>query len=332
MLNGWGKRGYNNEFTVAAQHQLADRVSVNGGYYRRTFGNQTFTDDLRYDANSYDSFCIKAPGDPDLPDGGGYQVCGVQDLKPSVFAQNLPANSLIRFSEDFGGETNLYQGFDVNIEARFRNGAFLQGRHRRDVADVRQLQPDRRGPRRRRRPSRGNQGTEIYPDGTTAAIASTAIGPTPRCRARTCCPGTSSWPAPTSSPAACRPAARAQHPGQLGDDERRGAAVHRPCVDRRGVEDRRPDSRGLDYGKHNLNQLDLRFAKRFSMGRRRQAARGLRPLQRVQQQLAVHGELAYANTATSAWLRPTNVLQHRFFKFGAQFSSRRIAEIKQWRR
>ena len=31
-----------------------DRVSVNGGYYRRTFGNQTFTDDLRYDANSYD--------------------------------------------------------------------------------------------------------------------------------------------------------------------------------------------------------------------------------------------------------------------------------------
>ena len=34
---------------LAAQHQLADRVSVNGGCYRRTFGNQTFTDDLRYD-------------------------------------------------------------------------------------------------------------------------------------------------------------------------------------------------------------------------------------------------------------------------------------------
>ena len=27
---------------------------MNGGYYRRTFGNQTFTDDLRYDVNSYD--------------------------------------------------------------------------------------------------------------------------------------------------------------------------------------------------------------------------------------------------------------------------------------
>ena len=50
-----------------------------------------------------------------------------QDLKPSVFALGLPANNLIRFSEDFGGETNQYQGFDVNIEARFRNGAFLRG-------------------------------------------------------------------------------------------------------------------------------------------------------------------------------------------------------------
>ena len=112
---------------VAAQHQLADRVSVNGGYFRREFGNQTFTDDLRYDANSYNYFCMNAPADPDLPGGGAYQICGIPDLKPEVFALNQPANSLIRFSDDFGGETNMYQGFDVNLEGRFRNGAFLKG-------------------------------------------------------------------------------------------------------------------------------------------------------------------------------------------------------------
>ena len=39
LLRGWGKRGYNDEITFAMQHQLADRISVNGGYYRRTFGN-----------------------------------------------------------------------------------------------------------------------------------------------------------------------------------------------------------------------------------------------------------------------------------------------------
>ncbi len=65
------------------------------------------------------------------------------DLKPSVFAQGLPANNLIRFSEDFGGETNQYQGFDVNIEARFENGAFLRGGFGATSRLLRQLQPAR---------------------------------------------------------------------------------------------------------------------------------------------------------------------------------------------
>jgi hypothetical protein len=128
VLNGWFKRGFNWEYTVSAQHQLADQLSVNGGYYRRAFGNQTFTDDLRYNQNSYDGpFCITAPSDANLPGGGGYQVCGLYDLKPAVFAQGAPANNLIRFSDDFGGETNMYQGFDLNLDARFANGAFLRG-------------------------------------------------------------------------------------------------------------------------------------------------------------------------------------------------------------
>ena len=143
LLRGWGKRGYNDEVTFAMQHQIADRVSVNGGYYRRTFGNATFTDDLRYDANSYDSFCITAPRDPDLPDGGGYQVCGVQDLKPAVFAQNLPANSLIRFSSDFGGRDEPVSGLRRQHRRALPQRRVPQGGHWRDLAHVRQLQPPR---------------------------------------------------------------------------------------------------------------------------------------------------------------------------------------------
>ena len=33
---------------------LFGRTSINGGWYRRTFGNQTFTDDLRYGPQDYD--------------------------------------------------------------------------------------------------------------------------------------------------------------------------------------------------------------------------------------------------------------------------------------
>ena len=149
---------------------MADRISVNGGYYRRSFGNQTFEDDLRYDRDSYDTFCINAPVDPDLPYGGaGYQVCGVHDLKPAVVALNLPQNRLIRFSDDFGGETNLYQGFDVNLEGRLRNGGFLKfgvGATSRTFDNCNLIAAGLDAVQPTVTPTL--QGTEIYPDGTTS--------------------------------------------------------------------------------------------------------------------------------------------------------------------
>jgi hypothetical protein len=50
ILSGWGARGYNWEYTVSGQHELAPRVSVSGGWYRRKFGNQTVTVDNRCNA------------------------------------------------------------------------------------------------------------------------------------------------------------------------------------------------------------------------------------------------------------------------------------------
>src|SRR5213078_557119 len=114
LLTGWNARGYNTEWAFSGQHQLAPRVSINGGWYRRKFGNQTVTVDNRYGfagqrgftTSSFDGpFCVNAPSDANLPGGGAYQVCGLYDLKPSVVAQNLAANSTIHFSSDYGGET-----------------------------------------------------------------------------------------------------------------------------------------------------------------------------------------------------------------------------------
>src|SRR5262249_41837917 len=127
-LFGWGNRGYNWEYTVSAQDELAPRMWLNGGWYRRQFKNQLFQDDLRYDKSSYDGpFCINAPSDPLLPGGGGYQVCNLYDLKPSVFALGLPANNVIKFADTVGGITDYYQGFEVSLESRFAHGAFIRG-------------------------------------------------------------------------------------------------------------------------------------------------------------------------------------------------------------
>jgi hypothetical protein len=319
VLNGWGKRGYNMEYSVAAQHQIAERMSVNGGYYRRSFGNQTFTDDLRYDASSYDTFCLRAPVDPDLPGGGGYQVCGVHDLKPSVFALGLPANNLIRFSDDFGGETNVYQGFDVNLEARFRNGAFLKG----GVAAGKRLFDNCNLIAAGLDAVVGltSQGTEIYEDGSRYCHREYPYRPDLKMSGAYTLPfdiqlaGTFQFSRGVQTGAVGGASIQALWPVL--------SAVANPQIGRNwtGAASRTIQliQDGLEYGDHNLNQLDLRASKRVGFGR-----------YRLRMDFDVYNVFnsswpftvssTYSTATSSAWQRPTNVLQSRFFKIGAQLS------------
>ena len=319
LLRGWGKRGYNNEITFAMQHQLADRMSVNGGYYRRTFGNQTVTDDLRYDQNSYDSFCITAPRDPDLPGGGNYQVCGVMDLKPSVFALNQPANSLIRFSKDFGGETNLYQGFDVNLESRFRNGAFLKAGIAATARTLDQCNLIKAG-LDAINTAGSFMGTEIYPDGKTGCHREYPYRPDVKMSGSYTLP----WDVQL--------AGTFQHsrgiqtggagPSLLANWSMTSAQAN-PMIGRNwtGVASRIVGLmwEGQNYGKYNLNQLDLKLAKRFTVDKVR--LRVDFDLYNVFNSSWPYTVSAtYTPGTTSNWQRPTNVLQHRFFKLGGHIS------------
>jgi hypothetical protein len=75
---------------------------------------------------------------------------------------------------------------------------------------------------------------------------------------------------------------------------------------------------GANYGNDNLSQLDVRFSKRLKFG-----SNSLRV--DFDAYNIFNSDWPYTVTATfstaanSAWLRPTNVLQARFFKIGAQF-------------
>src|SRR5262249_12472010 len=124
VSHGWGKRPYNWEYSASVQHQLLKNVSLNAGYFRRTFGNQTVTQNLDITPADYDPFCITAPTDPRLGAISGSQICGLYDIKPAK--ATLTSNQLITFAKNFQGETSqTYNGVDVNVNARPTGRLFL---------------------------------------------------------------------------------------------------------------------------------------------------------------------------------------------------------------
>jgi len=125
FLRGWGKRNFNWEFSVGAQHQLAPRVSAEIGYFRRWYGNFPVTDNRSVSAADYDTFSLTAPSDPRLPGGGGYSISGLYDLKPAKFG--LPLDNLLSLSDNYGKQIEYWHGVDITMNARPRSGMMLQG-------------------------------------------------------------------------------------------------------------------------------------------------------------------------------------------------------------
>jgi hypothetical protein len=125
VSQGWGKRPYNWEYTTSLQEQLLPRVSLDAGYYRRIYGNQTVTDNLNLTPADYDPFCITAPTDPRLGSVSGSQVCGLYDIKPAY--AGVATNSIITFANNFPGQTSqIYNGVDITVNARPTGRLFLQ--------------------------------------------------------------------------------------------------------------------------------------------------------------------------------------------------------------
>jgi hypothetical protein len=125
VLNGWNVREYSWDLSVGIQQQLAPRTSIEITYVRRSWGNQTVTDNRAVGPSDFDRFNLTAPVDPRLPNGGGYVVEGIYDVKPAKFGQ---VDNYITFAKNFGqGRIETYNGVDFNVNTRLRGGLTAQG-------------------------------------------------------------------------------------------------------------------------------------------------------------------------------------------------------------
>src|SRR5262245_3519897 len=124
FMTGFGKRQYNWQLSAGVDHELRPGLALSAAYYRRWFGNFTVTDNTLVSPTDYDSYCFTAPTDPRLGSVSGAQVCGLYDINPNKFGQ---VANVVGLADKFGAPTEIYNGVDVNVAARFGRGGTLSG-------------------------------------------------------------------------------------------------------------------------------------------------------------------------------------------------------------
>jgi hypothetical protein len=123
-ISGWGTRPYNWGLGFSVQQELMPRVSLTVGFVRNWWENQYVVDNRATSLSDYTPFSIAAPLDPRLPNGGGQTISGLYNLVPAKVGQ---VDEFATDHSNYGDVTENWQGVDVNVVARLRNGLTVQG-------------------------------------------------------------------------------------------------------------------------------------------------------------------------------------------------------------
>ena len=124
-IHGFDRRRNNWEVSTTISHELLSRVAAEVSYFRRAQGHFTTTDNLDVAPGDFQQYCVTAPKDSRLPDGGGNQICGLYDIVPAKFG--IATNNVVTFVDNYGKQTEVFNGVDVAINARLRADLFVTG-------------------------------------------------------------------------------------------------------------------------------------------------------------------------------------------------------------
>lgn len=291
-------RGFNWETSASVQHELFPRVSVNAGYFRRWFGNFIVTDNVLVTAADYSPFCVTAPADSRLPGGGGYSVCGLYDVSLAKFGQS---SSVVKLSNGFGDQREIFNGVDISLNARLPRGVVVSGgtstgRVLTDSCEIRAALPES---------ALLNPNCNVAPPFQTQ-VKLFGIYPLPWWGLQTSATF-QSLPGPQIT--ASYTATNAQIAPTLG----RNLASCQTAVTCTGTAAVPLVVPGTLFGDR-LNQVDFRLSKTFALP----GSRRVQALVDLYNMLNASPVLALNNTFGPQWQRPTQILQGRLLKFGVQ--------------
>jgi hypothetical protein len=142
ILKGWHNRPYNWEFTTAVAHEVVKGLGVDVGYFRRSFGNFVVTQNRAVTAADFTRYSIPVPADPRLPNSG-QTVGGLFNVNPNRFGQ---VDNLVTSANNFGGQSEVFNGVDINANARLGDvtvrGGISTGKVSQDTCAIVQNHPE----------------------------------------------------------------------------------------------------------------------------------------------------------------------------------------------
>ena len=310
IMEGWGVRPFNWEYSVGLQQELVPRVSASVGYFSRAYGNFFVQDNENLAKTDFTEYSITVPTDPKLPNSAA-TVTGLYDQNFLVAARNV-----IKSADDFGKQQHHWNGVDFQVDARLRNGLFMQaglstGKQMTDNCDIVDDVPEAN--------TLGNIGGALTPSVLGVGVG-TAV-PTSFCHQEspylTQYKGLVSYNLPwygirVSGTLQSLPGPQIIATNIYNNGNRTAlTTLGRPFVAAQAtVNTLEP---GTEYGDR-LNQIDLRFTKIVNVGRGRIDLNV--DLYNAFNSDAVLTELG---TIGAVWRRPTGVIQPRFVKFAARW-------------
>jgi len=122
-ITGWGHRAWNQEFSASIQQEILPRMSADFGYFRRWFGNFTVVDNRAVGPSDFSRYSVTAPpGDSRLA-LSGQTISGLYE-QTSKIGQ---VDNYTTFADYYGNQLEHWNGFDLTINARPRDGVVLMG-------------------------------------------------------------------------------------------------------------------------------------------------------------------------------------------------------------
>ena len=322
---GFNQSQYNWQTSVSLQQELRPGMALNVGYFRTWYGNFQITDNAATTAADYDPFCITLPtADPRLP-GAGQQRCGFFDIKPSLFGR---VDNVRTQSSNYGRRTEVYNGVDVTLTARFAkagqfSGGLNIGRTVTDACDLVAKVPE------------ALFGADTAVNGANTGLAALTTGVAGSWSSMLACKVTPPWSAGTqvkflfvyplpwdlqfsaiyqNFPGVPVTATYAVTNGIVGPSLGRNiAACGANCAPTSSFGNIELTSPGVAY-EDRQQEVDLRFARRFRVGRA-----NLRPSLDLSNILNA-GSIYAANTGFgSQWLVPYEIQGGRLARINVQF-------------